>query len=309
MKDKKQLLNEYEEYLKNQTLLSDTSIILYKKYIKDLLKQKENLTQKNLIKYISLKKKAGHSNVMKYAIKHFLTMLGKKDIYDNIPRLKPAERLKMSRQYKPEQVIKAINSIDNQTYKDIARIQFVTGRRAREIITLKEENIDLNFVNTYESPIDGTKITKKEISAKITAKGTYTKYIFMPIELESILRRYMRGFKGYLFLDRARKYDNNLQFERKLDSVRRMYHEHLRQAMQDQGIKGFGTHDLRRIFATNLLQQGAPITDVRDLLGHKSIQTTEIYLPKHRGESFYYLHKFQNRLIKPKNEKTPSPSQ
>jgi len=36
-------------------------------------------------------------------------------------------------------------------------------------------------------------------------------------------------------------------------------------------------HDLRHTFASWLVQAGAPLTEVRDLLGHASIEMTERY--------------------------------
>ena len=36
-------------------------------------------------------------------------------------------------------------------------------------------------------------------------------------------------------------------------------------------------HDLRHTFASWLVQVGAPLTEVRDLLGHASIEMTERY--------------------------------
>jgi integrase/recombinase XerD len=37
-------------------------------------------------------------------------------------------------------------------------------------------------------------------------------------------------------------------------------------------------HKLRHTYATRLLQRGADIIEVRDLLGHASVSTTQVYL-------------------------------
>lgn len=43
------------------------------------------------------------------------------------------------------------------------------------------------------------------------------------------------------------------------------------------GLEPLSPHDLRRTLASTLLDQGFPIEDVRDVLGHSSVKTTERY--------------------------------
>jgi len=47
---------------------------------------------------------------------------------------------------------------------------------------------------------------------------------------------------------------------------------------QKAGLKGFHAHQLRHKFATNLLEKGANIKIVQDLLRHTDLGTTQVYL-------------------------------
>ncbi len=48
-------------------------------------------------------------------------------------------------------------------------------------------------------------------------------------------------------------------------------------AVIETGIKNFRWHDLRHTFASRLRMKGAPLEDIADLLGHKSLIMTRRY--------------------------------
>jgi integrase len=50
------------------------------------------------------------------------------------------------------------------------------------------------------------------------------------------------------------------------------------QAAREIGIEGFGAHDLRRTCAKLCRKSGGDLEQIKFLLGHSSIQTTERYL-------------------------------
>lgn len=52
----------------------------------------------------------------------------------------------------------------------------------------------------------------------------------------------------------------------------------IRQFAKKAGLNGFHTHTIRHKFATDLLERGANIKQVQELLGHENLATTEVYL-------------------------------
>ena len=52
----------------------------------------------------------------------------------------------------------------------------------------------------------------------------------------------------------------------------------IRQFAKKAGLNDFHTHTMRHKFATDLLEHGANIKQVQELLGHENLATTEVYL-------------------------------
>jgi integrase len=64
-------------------------------------------------------------------------------------------------------------------------------------------------------------------------------------------------------------------------------HQWFEVAVRDAGIEDFRWHDLRHSFCSRLVMKGVPLLRVKDLAGHKSIQTTMRYahLAPEEGQS------------------------
>jgi len=124
-----------------------------------------------------------------------------------------------------------------------------TGLRVSELQKLKIEDIDF----------ENKKIT-------IRGKGGKLRLVFLTDQVVQIIKDYIDNSKeGFLFVGHKNLPITVMTIYRIIKSIGEQINQKLY------------PHMLRHIFATNMLQNGAPIQAVQHLLGHSSIQTTEMY--------------------------------
>ncbi|MDA3885877.1 MAG: tyrosine-type recombinase/integrase [Candidatus Delongbacteria bacterium] len=141
--------------------------------------------------------------------------------------------------------------------RDIAilEILFGTGLRVSEVSNIKIENIDLNHG-----------------WIKINGKGNKDRTI--PVcdnEIKQAVRKYLSYIKlkeGFLFRNRL---DNKISEQ----SIRFMIRKYTKEAKIQEHIT---PHMFRHTIATLLLERGVDIMYIQSLLGHSSINTTQIYI-------------------------------
>jgi integrase/recombinase XerD len=139
----------------------------------------------------------------------------------------------------------------NIQHKLIIMFLYYAGLRLDELRNLKWENIDFE---------------RKTIQLKI-AKGEHQRAIFLHNKLIRILRIFGIKKHGLIFIsNRNKKYSG--------ETIQQI----VKKASQKAEIqKRVTPHTLRHSFATHLLEAGADIRYIQKLLGHKSLQTTQIY--------------------------------
>ena len=149
---------------------------------------------------------------------------------------------------------------NNHTKRDLLIIEMLydTGCRVSELVNIKLKDIDYN-----ESSI---RVIGKGSKERIVYFGEYTKESLEKylIERDNLLN----GKKSdYLFVSK-----NNLTI-----TTRRVA-QIIDEVIQSLAIKNNVTpHTLRHTFATHLLNHGADLRSVQELLGHSSLSTTQIY--------------------------------
>ncbi len=165
-----------------------------------------------------------------------------------------------------EEVAKLLNApkLDNWLGirdKAILETLYSTGIRVSELVML-----DLSDVDFLSEVIHVVGKGKKERIAPIGASAL--RFIQQYIELRNKwLEANSVQHCPKLFLNKHGKKLSTRSVRRKLD-------KYLKEAGLDSSIS---PHTLRHSFATHLLDNGADLRSVQELLGHKSLSTTQIY--------------------------------
>ena len=159
-----------------------------------------------------------------------------------------------------EQVLKYVDDTDALMIKILAE----TGMRIAELVSLKVENLDK------------TKIT-------FIGKGAKSREVYINIETLKALQNYLGRYQiqeGSLWQVVGGVKTKNSQ-PPTVATVRK----NLQKAFERAGFEGFYPHALRHSFATDLQKKGASVSEIKEMMGHSSIATTE-----------RYLHDFEGRL-------------
>jgi integrase/recombinase XerC len=144
--------------------------------------------------------------------------------------------------------------------KAMLEVLYSSGIRVSELVELKMEDIDLN---------EGVlRVTGKGRKDRLTPIGSQAiKAVQRYFELRQADPKFHAEGNTRVFLN---KHGDPLSTR----SVRRKLDKYLVQAGLDPGIS---PHTLRHSFATHLLNNGADLRSVQELLGHQSLSTTQIY--------------------------------
>ena len=198
------------------------------------------------------------------ALRAFLKFLRKREIEcispERIELAKLPERsLDLITSEELHRLLKAAEGTEEKSLRDRAILElfFSTGLRVSELCSL-DSDLDLS---------------RDEFSVR--GKGEKVRVVFLSPTAKEAVRTYIKARKDMgeaLFVNNARGRERGERLTPR--SIERMIKHYATKA----GItKKVTPHVLRHSFATDLLSNGADIRSVQQLLGHASINTTQIY--------------------------------
>ena len=288
-------INEFLEYLQVQRAYSKNTILSYEASLKEFLKYLDTLK----INYLTInkddvynylkeldKKKYTNSTISRHlsSLRTFYTYLySKQKIKTNyfllIQNPKKAKKLPNFLNFNEIEDLLNFKEYKNVIdYRDklVLELLYATGMRVSELC-----NIKLNDINYQKESIKTLGKGKKE---RIVYYGKYAKEA-----LENYLQYRPLLLKNkeseYLFLN---KQGNNL----KRSSVSQIVIKRLNEASIYHKASA---HSIRHTFATHLLENGADIRTVQELLGHSKLSTTQIYT---HLTSEYLKNEYHNKMMR-----------
>ena len=253
---------EFLKKLETELKISKNSSHTLRNYLKannDLLnflkKSPEEVAVDDVKLYMAekLTDKSSMTNIVFLAsLKYAYINILKKDITLGIKR--PRKEQRIPSVLSKEEVIRLIDSIPNKKSNLMISLIYAIGLRVSELVNLKVSDLDFSGQTGYLRQ----------------AKGNKDRTFNIPESLFKSLKEQAEKQKEknqeYLF--------TGLKGKLTTRNIQKM----VQKAAKKSGIgKEIHPHTLRHSFATHLLENGTDVRYIQQLLGHSSLDTTQIY--------------------------------
>jgi len=292
-------ITQFKNYLKLERSLSDNSI---EAYVHDVVKLRQFLEISNvkkgptdvnnidLVNYLEFINELGMSAYSQARMLSGLKSFFKYLLFEDLIKQDPTQLIdspKLGRKLPDtlsfHEIEKMLSVIDLSTAEGarnraIIETLYASGLRVSELVNLTISNLhaDIGFL-------------------RVVGKGNKERLVPVGKDALKFIKIYMKewrinvptvkGHENYIFLNRR---------GRKLTRV--MIFTIIKDLAQRAGIKkNISPHTFRHSFATHLLEGGADLRAVQEMLGHESITTTEIYTHLDRDYLKQVIQEFHPR--------------
>lgn len=299
--DWKEKIEDFGNYLRFERNFSENTL---EAYVRDLTKLREyaeehlensspaKITYEQLQEYIYnlSKRKLSERSQARWisSIKAFFKYLLEEEIRtDNPSALLESPKVGL---YLPDtlsfgEIQKIINHIDTSTDLGqrnacIIEVLYGCGLRVSELIDLKISNI--NF---------------KEGFLKVQGKGSKVRFVPLTEYTSKTLYDYLHKIRAFNKI--SPKYEDVVFLNNRGAAMSRVIvFMIIKELAVKAGIhKSISPHTFRHSFATHLLQNGADLRFIQEMLGHSSITTTEIYTHLKNEELRDVILSYHPRMI------------
>ncbi len=290
-----QALKDYQNYLRLERGLSENSIVNYSLDIKKLMKWLDannithspiSISEESLQQFIY--EIAKHVNPRTQSrvisgLKGFFNYLIFED-YRNTNPLELIEAPRLGRKLPDtlalEEIDAIINAIDlsskqGERNRAILETLYACGLRVSELTNLKIS--DLYFDEGF---------------IKVTGKGDKQRLVPIGSSTEKYINIYRKEVRVHQKIDPKAK-DTLFLNQHGRQLTRAMIFTIVKRLTEKAGIrKTISPHTFRHSFATHLLENGADLRAIQQMLGHESITTTEVYTHIDRKHLTEVINKF-----------------
>lgn len=296
-KGMKELINEFLNYLSLERGLSDNTISAYRrdlnKYITYLerlhIDAIENTTRNEISSFLTTQKNKNLSaNTISrnlVAIKVFYRyLLRERYIKDDPTSVLESPKLwrRLPEVLDVKEIERLLNRLDTSSWQGMRdraclELMYATGMRVSEVVglNLSDLNLDVGFI-------------------RCRGKGGKERIVPLGREASKWISRYLKNIRPklskfdsepFLFLSRRGKGMSRQMLWKIITKC----------AVRAKIKKVISPHTLRHSFATHLLQRGADLRVVQEMLGHADISTTQTYthIDKERLKAIH--HKYHPR--------------
>ena len=156
-------------------------------------------------------------------------------------------------------LLESPDASDDMGLRDRAILEtlYSTGIRVSELVGLNKEDVDF---------ISGV--------LKVYGKGKKERLVPVGDKALRAIRAYFEKIKVTEINERKPVFLNKSQRRVSDRAVRRIVHKYIHKTSLNESIS---PHTLRHSFATHMLDRGADLRSVQELLGHANLSTTQIY--------------------------------